>query len=407
MQRRSLLGAMERFHHQLGDVFRLPLPGFMPVMMVGPEANHFLLATCKDDLRWRSATDPVTRLLHHGVLVEDDDLHDNLRRTMNVALHRQMIGGYISAMVNGADDVTNLWHSGSTINTLDDMRKVALLVMTETLYGVDFRPHMQRLWQGVIDSVRYISPGLWVMFPPLAKRGYTRHIRQLDRYLHEIIQERRDRPGDDLLGVLIAAGLDDDLIRDQLMTMVIAGQDTSTVALTWALYLLSKYPDIQQRTFDEIQAVIGGDTPSEAQLKSLVYLTQVINEALRLFPPIHLGARIAENDLTFQNHRIPAGTRVFYSIYLTHRHPDHWHAPDTFNPDRFAPDQKRSPYLFLPFGGGARNCLGMALAQVQLKIVLARLLQGWRFELVRDNVRPYMGATLEPHPAPRLRVIRR
>jgi cytochrome P450 len=144
--------------------------------------------------------------------------------------------------------------------------------------------------------------------------------------------------------------------------------------------------------------VIGKNPPAYALVGQLCYLEQVINETLRLYPPIHLGSRVAACDLEFQGYRIPAGQRVLYSIYLTHRDPRYWRSPTDFMPERFVPEPARRPYTFLPFGGGARNCIGTAFAQVEAKVVLARILQKCDLEFTGHRVYLHMGATLEPHP---------
>jgi cytochrome P450 len=203
-----------------------------------------------------------------------------------------------------------------------------------------------------------------------------------------------------LLGLLIAAGMPDALIRDQLLTLIIAGHDTSTALLSWTLYLLSNHPEVQARVQAELDSVLGSAPPSLAQLGQLSYLEQVINETLRLYPPIHLGSRIAAEDLEFQGHHIPTGQRVLYSIYLTQRDPRYWDKPAEFCPERFAPALSRQhlPYTFQPFGGGSRNCIGMAFAQVEVKVVLARILQHFDLRFTGHSVRLRMGATLEPAP---------
>jgi cytochrome P450 len=223
----------------------------------------------------------------------------------------------------------------------------------------------------------------------------------MNDYLQQIIsQHRQSGPDDDLPGLLIAAGMPDALIRDQLLTMIIAGHDTSTALLSWALYLLSSHPEVQARAQAELDAVLGSAPPSLAQLGELRYLEHVINETLRLYPPIHLGQRVAARDLEFQGYPIPAGQRVLYSIYLTQRDPRYWEQPAEFCPDRFAPEQSRQllPYTFQPFGGGPRNCIGMAFAQVEVKVVLARILQHFELRFTGHQVRLRMGATLEPAP---------
>lgn len=411
LKERYVLAALEGIHHALGDVFQLPLPGFNAVMLVGPAANRMVLVEGRERLRWRAEADPVTHLLRHGVLVEDGEAHDALRREMNPALHRKMIEGYVEQMWRATDQVADQWADGSAPDMLDEMRKVALLILTDTLFREDFTPHLKPMWQSIIRNIQYISPGLWLLWPGVPRPGYRRHLSQMDTYLYRLIAARRANLGEtsDLLGALIEAGLDDGLIRDQLLTMLIAGHDTSTALLAWALYLLAQDCDVQIRARDEVDALLGKRAPELGDMGQLNFLDQVIKEALRLYPPIHLGSRIAAQDFEFDEFVIPAGTRVLYSIYLSHRHPDFWENPHRFDPDRFAPEvaRQRPPYLYLPFGGGPRNCIGTAFAQVEAKVVLARLLQRYELHFDGGHVRPRMGATLEPHGGVRIRVRRR
>jgi cytochrome P450 len=209
--------------------------------------------------------------------------------------------------------------------------------------------------------------------------------------------------------VLIASGMDDGLIRDQLLTMFIAGHDTSTAMLAWLLYLLGKHPAVLARVRDEVDANLKGEPPTIENTVPLRYLQCVIDETLRMYPPIHLGTRRILSDLQFQGYDLPEGKRANYSIYLTHRNPEHWPDPGVFNPDRFLPENERGrqPYTYLPFGGGPRNCIGAAFAQVEAKIVIARLIQTFDFTLDPTKVHVYMGATLEPRPGVIMTVKRR
>ncbi len=410
LSQRSLLAALEVFHAQLGDVFQLPVPGFNPVMLVGAEANRFVLVEGRHDLRWRSERDPITRLLRHGVLVEDDEVHDSLRRQINPALHRRMLEGYVEAMWECTDRVIDRWDAAVPLDMLVEMRRVALLVLMQTLFRVDFAPELDRLWKAILRTLRYISPGAWVIWSNIPRPGYSAALRQLDDYLYRIIEARRSTaPSDDLLSLLITSGMPDALIRDQFLTLLIAGHDTSTALLAWALYLLSTHAEVQAAARAEVDAVLAGQPPDFARLVELRYLDQVINETLRLYPPIHLGSRIAAADLDFRGYRIPAGQRILYSIYLTQRDELYWRNPAEFDPERFAPEQvrKRDPYTFLPFGGGARNCIGTAFAQVEAKVILARILQKYDLTFAGGSVRLHMGATLEPHPGVPLKARRR
>jgi cytochrome P450 len=208
---------------------------------------------------------------------------------------------------------------------------------------------------------------------------------------------------------LITAGISAAHIRDQLLTVLIAGHDTSTALLSWVFYLLSMHPEVMLRVRDEVDGVLGAQMPTLALMNHLTYTEQVIKETLRLYPPIHLGSRMAATDIEFQGNVIPSGTRVLYSIYLTHRDKQHWANPDRFDPHRFSPGNARqhSPYMFLPFGGGPRNCIGMAFAQVEAKVVLAHIVRNFDLNYVGGAVRPHMGATLEPHPSVLVQVQRR
>ncbi len=411
VRHRNVLSALESIHHALGDVFQLPLPGFDAVMLVGPQANRLVLVEGRQNFLWRAENDPVTRLLRHGVLVEDGAAHDDLRHAMNPSLHRKMIDGYVESMWQGTDQIIDHWVDGVTVDMLVDMRKVALLILTDTLFKEDFTPHLKPLWQSIIRNIRYISPGLWLIWRGVPRPGYRRALRQMDDYLYQLVRARRANLGEpsDLLGSLIASGLSDALIRDQLLTMLIAGHDTSTALLSWALYLLAMHEGMQARVHAEIVSVLGQREPTIADVGQLVYLDQVIKETLRLYPPIHLGSRIAATDIEFQDYLFPTGTRILYSIFLSHRHPDHWPDPHRFDPERFSPEnvRQRLPYTYLPFGGGPRNCIGMAFAQVEAKVVLARIVQKYGLRFAGGHVRPRMGATLEPHPGVRVTMHRR
>jgi cytochrome P450 len=408
LRQKNVFAALEVFHAALGDVFQIPLPGFNPVMLVGPEANRFILVEQRDNLHWRAEQDPVTRLLRHGVLVEDGDSHDSLRHEINPALHRRVLEQYVEAMWRCTDTVINNWPSAAgSVDMLPEMRKIALLILMKTLFGVDFGPDLKRLWQAILRTLRYISPGPWIVWRNVPSPGYQRALQQLDDYLHQLITLRRasDILTEDLLSLLIGSGMPDQLIRDQLLTILIAGHDTSTALLTWALYLLSCYPEVRTSVQNEVTSVLGRKPANLSDLSRLEYLDQVLKETLRLYPPIHLGSRIAAMDLEFRSFPIPAGTRVLYSIYLTHRDEKHWHNAAAFMPERFSPElaRQRHPYTFLPFGGGPRNCIGMAFAQVEVKVVLARILQKFDLEFTGHAVRLHMGATLEPRPGVRIR----
>jgi len=412
LKRKSIIGALEVLHAEMGDVFRLPMPGFNPIMLVGAEANRLIANDWKHDLLWRMPNEPITILLHEGVLVTDREQHDTIRAPMvKPIMHRNMLQNYLEAMGASADSIMHTWQPHTNYDMLPEMRKIALLVLTSTLFDTDFSPDMERLWAGVIRAVRYISPNIWVLSRKFSYMGYNRELKKVDAYLYDLIAQKRakESQGTDLIGTLIDMGWDDQLIRDQLVTMLIAGHDTSTASLAWTVYFLGKYPHIQEKVYAEIISVLGDSPPRHDQLSSLPYLSAVIDESLRLYPPIHLGSRFATKDLIYKGYKIKKGERILYSIYLSHRDPAYWKNPNDFIPERFLGDEKpkKSDYHYLPFGKGSRNCIGLAFADVEVKVVLARLLGAYRFELVKDDVRPFMGATLEPAPHVLMRVHKR
>lgn len=414
LRQRSPLAALELFHRELGDVFQFSnLPHFNPYLLVGPEANRFVFITARDKLRWRAEQDPITRLLRQGLLVIDGEQHDHLRQIMTPAFHRRMLAGYVETMWQYTDQISHTWPENVTIDMLDQIRRMALLILIGTMFRTDFSPELERLWPAVVRSLRYISPGLWLIWPSIPRPGYAGYLAQIDDYLYSLIRTRRtagEEQNEDLLGLLVnSPELSDDLIRDQLYTMLIAGHDTSTALLAWAMYLLGRYDEVLARARAEVDTVLGQDIPTLDDLNRLTYLEQVINETMRLYPPLHLGVRFAETDLEFKGYHIPAGSRLLYSPYLTHRHPDYWPEPARFNPDNFSAEQssQRPAFAFVPFGGGPRICLGAAFAQVEAKVILARILQTFDLRLIGPKVHLHMGVTLEPRPGVMMQVQRR
>jgi cytochrome P450 len=429
---RSLLTAMAAMQKELGNIFHITMPRFQPVVVAGPELNRQLLVTDRDKFSWRGDNDPVVKLLRHGLLVEDGEEHDRLRACMEPAMRRTPSLEHIPAMIRYTDQVLDSWPDEGEVDVLVEMRKVALLILLGTLFGTDFTPDMAGLWKPVLKAIQYISPGPWILWPDMPRPGYKADLEKLDSYLYTLIRRRREDggPEDDLLGRLLSApDMDDDLIRDQMLTMLIAGHDTSTALLAWVLYLLGEHQEVMAQVEDElgVQRLEGGireavlfsedSVEIEKALTRLTGLDMVIKETLRLFPPIHVGNRFAKENLDLQGYSVSEETRVMVSIYLSHRDEVVWEEPEQFCPRRFErhqkvagaePDRQRPPLAYIPFGGGPRNCIGATFAQIESKVVLARILQQFELKLSPgQKVRPHMGATLEPRPGVKMIVKRR
>jgi len=400
---RSPLGPLKVMAKYVGRLFQIPLPGFRPYVVFGPEANRKVLITEREKLLWRN-TDPVTDLLRRGVLIVDGDEHDKYRALMEPPLHPAQLPGYTQMMIAQTDRVTAAWKDGQTVDMLAESRKIALLIIMQTLFSKDVWDDLHRIWHPILKAIEFISPGAWIFWRKMPRPGYRKAFKVIDDYLFSIISNRRANVErltlnvqPDLLQHLIDAGLTDDIIRDQMLTMMIAGHDTSTALLAWTLALLGQHPDVFSKLTEEVTT-----------LEKSPLLDQVIKESLRLYPPIHIGNRRVAEEIHFDEGSVPAGERMFYSIYLTHRDPSIWENADSFCPKRFARGRTTPPMSYVPFGGGPRACIGAAFGQAEARVVIAHLLRTFRFEpLNADKIRPYMGATLEPRPGVMMKVSKR
>jgi len=390
----SPLGPLKVMAQHAGRFFQIPLPMFKPYVVFGPESNRKVLVTERDKVLWRNH-DPVTDLLRRGVLVTDGKEHDHYRKLMEPSLHPSQLDGYTQMMIEQTKRVTILWQEGQEVDMLVESRKIALLIIMQALFSKNVWDDLPRIWTPILKAIEYISPGAWILWRKIPRPGYRKHLRALDEYLYGIIEEKRKKKdGHDLLQHLIDAGLNDDTIRDQMLTMLIAGHDTSTALLAWVFVLLGQNPDVYQQLVSELES---DDRPP--------LLDQVIKEALRMYPPIHIGNRMVAEDMQFEGGTVPAGARMFYSIYLTQRDPSIWKNAEGFCPARFERGRKTPPFSYIPFGGGPRACIGAAFGQAKARLVLAYLLKNFEFTPLNANeIHPHMGATLEPRPGVMMRV---
>ncbi len=393
----SPLGPLKVMAKHVGRYFQIPIPGFRPFVVFGPETNRKVLVTERDKVLWRN-TDPVTDMLRRGVLITDGAEHEHYRGLMEAPLHPSRLPNYTHMMTEQTDRVSSTWKDGEVVDMLVEGRKIALLIILQTLFSRDAWDDLPDIWNPILKSIKFISPGMWIFWRTMPRPGFRKPLRQMDEYLFGIIRERRKQKEhtQDLLQHLIDAGLTDDLIRDQMLTMLIAGHDTSTALLAWTFALIGQHPDIQATLVEEV-----------ATLEKSLLLDQVIKESLRLYPPIHIGNRLVAEEMQFSEGNVPAGERMFYSIYLTHRDAAIWENADDFCPERFAHGGKTPPFAYVPFGGGPRACIGAAFGLAEARLVIARLLQTHAFEFTNHKIHAHMGATLEPRPGVKMRVTRR
>ena len=395
---RSPLGPLKVMAKHVGRFFQIPIPGFSPYVVFGAKAARKVLITDRKKLLWRN-TDPVTDLLRRGVLVTDGEEHDHYRSLMETPFHPSQLSKYSEMMIQQVDRVISTWQDGQIVDMLVEGRKIALLIIMQTLFNKDAWNDISKIWKPILKTIQYVSPGMWILWRKIPRLGYGKSLKVIDDYMYAIINERRkeERKTNDFLQHLIDAGLSDDIIRDQMLTMLIAGHDTSTALFAWTFALLGQHPEIHANVAQEVDRAEG-----KHQL-----LDNVIKEALRLYPPIHIGNRRVAEEMEFAEGKVPAGERMFYSIYLTHRDPEVWENAEQFCPERFAHGRKTPPMSYIPFGGGPRACIGAAFGQAEARIVLAHLLRNFTFEFTGHTIHAHMGATLEPRPGVKMKVKRR
>jgi cytochrome P450 len=399
IKERSPLGPLKVMAKHVGRFFQIPIPGFSPYVVFGSEAARKVLVTDRNKVLWRN-TDPVTDLLRRGVLVTDGEEHDHYRGLMETPFHPSQLSKYTDMMIKQTERVMSTWQDGQTVDMLVEGRKIALLIIMQTLFNKDAWHDIPMIWNPILKTIKYISPGIWILWRKIPRLGYGKSLKAIDDYLYAIIADRRRQTIDhrpDFLQHLIDAGLSDDIIRDQMLTMLIAGHDTSTALLAWTFALLGQHPEIHEKVIQEIDQAEG----------KYPLLDNVIKESLRLYPPIHIGNRRVAEDMEFTEGTVPAGKRMFYSIYLTHRDPEIWENAEQFCPERFSHGRKTPPMSYIPFGGGPRSCIGAAFGQAEARIVIAHLLKNFMFEFTGHSIHAHMGATLEPRPGVMMKVTRR
>ena len=394
----GVLPVLERIRREVGDVLVLPLPRQPAVLVADPATIQHVLEEHPDAFAWRLPQDPVTQLFRRGVLVTDGVEHARLRGVLEPSNRPSHFLPRCAELWRDCDRILDGWRPGRPHRILSEMRRVALLAFERVYFSHDLWPELADLETALQDALRYLGPGWWLL------RGHAppppRSVRLLDRRFLALARGRRAAaaPPDDLLTHLVSAFPDDDLVRDQLFTMWIAGHDTSTSLLTWSLHLLATHPRVQDQVRTEIRDVLGSRPPTPEVVVRLAQLDRVVREALRLYPPIHTGNRLTVRPVRLGPLWVPPGSRVLLSYFLAHRHPRHWPEPNRFEPARWAARPRQPGSAYFPFGAGPRRCLGASFAQLEVRLLLARVLQRFSFRPWGPTPRPFMGAALEPDP---------
>jgi cytochrome P450 len=416
--RRDPLTLLTSWHRRYGDVVEIRFTPFRSFLFVHPDhIRHILQENHRN--YWKGIVfQKLKRIAGEGLVFSDGPLWRRQRQLIQPAFHRERIAGLGSMMVEKTTALLERWQphvaEGRPLDVADEMSALTLEIVAAALFGTDLGDDTHEFTDAVSANMTYanhlmnhfFNPPLFV--PTAANRRGRRALARLDRVVSKVIEQRRregvERP--DLLGMLIAArdaetneAMDDKQLRDEIVTFLVAGHETTAVALSWTWYLLSRHPEVEERLREEVRDAIGGRAATMADLPKLAYTRMVLEEAMRLYPPAWATNREAYADDEVGGVSIKGRTTVILSPYVTHRHPEFWEDPERFDPERFLPERSagRPEYAYFPFGGGPRGCVGRQFAMMEAQLIVATIAQRFRLRVVPNHpVEPYPILTLRP-----------
>lgn len=403
---RDPLGFSLEIAQNYGDIARMTVLGEESIFVNDPDAiQHILQGNSRNYDKQTMDYQLLYPLVGQGLLTSDGDAWLRQRRLMQPAFHRQRIAALGQMMVDETLAALARWQNpaqqGLPLAVDQEMMRLTLSIVGKALLSVDLGDEASQFGQAFKQAnARFgYDNMLSVMLPWLPtrqNRQYKAAIQTMDRMVYEIIARRRAEPGgaDDLLTMLLSArdeetgeGMSDRQLRDEMMTILLAGHETTANALSWTFYLLSQHPEAAARLHAEVDDVLAGRPPAMADLPRLPFTRMVLHEALRLYPPAWSLARRAIEDDQLAGYPIPAGSIVHISLYALHRHPRLWEAPDAFRPERFSDDQveQRHKFAYLPFSAGPRKCIGDQFAMTEGQLILATVAQRYDLTLAPDQ----------------------
>jgi cytochrome P450 len=394
-----LLESYERF----GPVFTLRLGYGRNVFMLGPEANHYITVSHASNFHWREGLyREMIPLIGNGLLTTDGDYHRRSRAIMLPAFHRESIGALTDVIAQQTEQALERFRPGARVDLYTWARKLALSITMRALLGLDSTGAQARGIDAAALSEQalsyYSSPyPLRLLRGPGTPWWHRRQaVRGLNRLLYAEISRRRatgDR-GKDILSLLLDAHdeegstLTDEQVRNELMTLLFAGHDTTISTVTFIFYELARHPDIAARVMAEQDAKLAGSQPGAEELMGgeLTELEMVIDETLRKYPPAWIGPRRSLNAFEFGGHTVPGSALVNYCSLASHHLPEVFPEPSEFRPERFAPEARAAlpKGAYIPFGGGSRTCIGMRFGQLMIRTIATLILSRCTLELPED-----------------------
>jgi cytochrome P450 len=423
--RRSALTEYERLRGQFGDVVRLPILPHPVYLVSHPDAVQYVLHDNARNYRKGLLFKPIAALQGQGLLTSEGELWARQRRLVQPAFHRRQLATFAEVMVDEARAVVQEWRqpmqTGTPVNVAERMNRLTFNVVGRVLLGAD--PGALATYSGTLRAIalpllqfinaratRLWAPPLWVPTP--RNRRFRRAVAVYDALVQQIIAARRqarqhtEEQVTDVLALLLAAcddtsgaGMSERQLRDEVITFIGAGAETSAHALSWTWYLLAHHPEVTHRMHTELDTVLSGRTPTQQDLLHLPYSRMVLAEALRLYPPSVVLPRQANAPDEISGYAIPQDAVVVISQYVTHRHPEFWSAPEQFQPERFTPEQEihRHRCAYIPFGAGPRRCIGESFALLEMHLVLATIAQAYTLQVMPEHpVIPEVAVTLRP-----------
>lgn len=411
---------------EYGDLVAFQVPGQKILQFNHPQLVQEMLVRDAPHHHRNLVMQRGKAVLGEGLLTSEEPLHMRQRKLAAPAFHRQRIAAYGEVISDCAIAMTSAWANGSVFDIRGEMLLLALRIVGKTLFNTSFDDQVHEIALAV-DSFQGFLPLSFLPFPELLQRlpipamtKIRRGREVLDKLIYRMIAERRADPGDrgDLLSMLLGSvdeeggRMSDSQVRDECVTIMLAGHETTANALSFAAWLLAGEPEEQRRLAEECSTILGGRVPTAADFPMLGAAERIFAEALRLYPPVWVTSRTAAEDYDYRGILIERGTLLVAPQFAVHRDPRFWDEPDQFNPDRFTAEAKagRPKFAYFPFGAGSRQCIGEGLAWMEGALSLAAVLQDWRFERADAGggaLRLEPSVSLRPRGPVLLRVLRR
>jgi cytochrome P450 len=412
---RDSLGFIERVQRDYGDIVWSRFLYVPALFLYHPNEIEYVLATnAKNFVKAMTLrSNFFQRLVGNGLLTSEGEVWKRQRRLTSPAFHRHRIANYADTMVNYTRRLTSTWREGETRDVHRDMMRLTLEIVVRSLFSAEVSNDVDHVGETLKQLVKPFAAQAtlkWILnnrLPTPEHLKFNRLVKKIDQVIYRIIAERRahDRDEGDLLSLLLQARdedgsqMDDKQLRDEVMTLFLAGHETTALVLAWTWYLLGSNPDVEKKFHAELDEVIGNREPTFEDLPRLKYTEQIAKEAMRLYPPAYGLGREAINDCEIGGYRVPAGTQVFVFQWVTQRDPRFFDDPLAFKPERWTEEfEAHLPkYAYFPFGGGPRACVGSSFAMMEMILLLATIGQRYRLELVRDHpVEVYPAMSLRP-----------